>query len=211
MWMLQHIVNKSPVVALNGYTADIFRRNGVRCAHVAELGIDTGLFRPGTKQTGSVYASSAWAGHPVKGMQFVKEAIRGSGVEVNVITGMPREKVAEALREVDIYVFPSVYEETFGLCLCEAMAAGCACIASDVAGARAQIQDGVTGLLVPPRDAKRLRYYIDMLRDNPGLARSLGEAARAHVEADHSLEAMAARWEAVYESVLANTRELATA
>ena len=55
------------------------------------------------------------------------------------MAGLPREKVAEGLKKAHIYVFPSVYEETWGLCLNEAMASGCACIASDVAGARAQI------------------------------------------------------------------------
>jgi len=197
------LVNGSPVVALCEPSAAILRRNGVAVAYVAEPGLDTTLFMPGTKEPGSMYASSAWGMHPVKGLPVLQEAIRGARVDVRVITGLPREQVAEALSTAAIYVFPSCYEETFGLALCEAMAAGCACVASDVAGARAQIVDEVNGLLVPPRDAVALRAAIQRLIDDPALVQRLGEAARAHVEKGHTLEAMARRWEDVYDTVMA--------
>lgn len=202
---LRDVVNGSPTLNLCAGAGEIMRRNGVRADYVAEPGIDTTLFRAGDKDRGSVYASSAWGTHPVKGAQVLAEAIKGTTIEAQLITGMTREQVAEALRRADIYVFPSIYEETFGLALCEAMASGCACIASDVAGARAQIDDGVTGILVPPRDASALRAAIQRLLADDRLRSELGRNAAEHVAADHTLDAMARRFEAVYREVMRGT------
>ena len=196
----QSVVNGSPVATLNEHSAAILRRNGVRCDYVAELGVDGDAFRPGDKGKG-IYTSSAWGGHPGKGWSYLAEAVKGSGMEVNLLTGLPRERVAEELRKADIFVFPSIYEETWGLCLTEAMASGCACIASDVAGARAQMHEGL-GILVPARDAKALRGWLEWLLANPAAREEYGQAAREHVVAEHSLEAMGRRWLAVYEQVI---------
>jgi glycosyltransferase involved in cell wall biosynthesis len=199
---LLDITNKSFIVAGNEHTAAIYRRNGIRCDYVVELGVDTEMFKPGEKKAGSVCTSAAFAAAGWKGMHILKEGIVDSDIDVTLITGVPREKVAEMLRAADIYVFPSIYEETFGLCLCEAMASGCACIATDVAGARAQIDHNVTGMLVPPRNPDALRDAIDYMLTHPSHKESMAFVARKHVEKSHTLNAMAERWEAVYEKVL---------
>lgn len=197
-------VNGSPVVALNEYQAAINRRNGLRADYVVELGIDTARFAPDhAKRTPevSIWASSAWAGFGTKGIDVLGRAVRGTPYNANVMSGLPREKVAEGLKRCHIYVFPSTYEETWGLCLTEAMASGCACIASDVAGPRAQLHDGM-GVLVPPRDAAALREVIETLQGDERQRRDYGERAAAHVATEHSLEAMGRRWEAVYQHVM---------
>lgn len=204
------IVNRSPVVALNANTADIYRRNGLRCDFVVELGVDTETFRPDhSVRNGhlSVYTSSAWAAYPTKGMHTLKAALAGSEYEGRLLSGITRLQVAEELRKADVYVFPSAYEETWGICLTEGMASGAACIATDTAGAKAQLHpsqkdDARIGLLVPKRDARAMREALDYLAAHPGERAAMGARARAHVEADHSLEAMGRRWEAVYETVL---------
>ena len=201
----RRIVNGSPVVALNEYTAAIYRRNGLRCDYVVELGVDTDLFRPNHSQRNgerAVYTSCAWPTQPTKGMHVLRKALTGTGLRSYLATGLSREDLAGVLRRAEVYVFPSCYEETFGLSLTEAMASGCACVASDVAGARAQVEDGATGLLVPPRDADALRAALLALWSDDRQRRWLGEAARAHVEVEHSLLAMGRRWEAVYGSLL---------
>jgi glycosyltransferase involved in cell wall biosynthesis len=198
-------VNKSPIVALNEYTAEIYRRNGMRVDHVLELGIDTDMFAPDYSmrpEAVTVYASSAWPEYPQKGFPILKEAINGLPVNVNLMAHVPREKIAEGLKKAHIYVFPSCYEETWGLCLNEAMASGCACIATDVAGAKAQIQDGITGLIVPKHNATALRWAIRWLMEDTELRESLGRNARAHVEVEHSLDALGKRWESLYAKVL---------
>lgn len=65
-----------------------------------------------------------------------------------------------------VFCAPSTGYESFGLVLAEAMSAGTAVIASDIAGYRDVIEDGVTGLLVPPTNEKELaKAIIHLLRD----------------------------------------------
>lgn len=198
------VVNNSPVLALNEYSADIFKRNGLRCDYVAELGIDTELFKPDYSKRGpgvQIFTSSAWVNFPHKGMKYLHQAVNGSDYTVNVMTGLTREQVAEGLKHADIFVFPSTYEETWGLCLTEAMASGCACIATDIAGARAQIHDG-TGILVPTRDPLAIREAIDKLVSDKELRERIGKNAREHVAKYHTLEAMGKRFESVYKDLI---------
>lgn len=202
------ILNRSFVVAGNAYTAEIYRRNGLRCDAVVELGIDTELFHPepaSRTETPSVWTSAAWPSFPTKGMHVLERAVRGTGLSVKLLSGISRERVAEGLRRAHIYVFPSCYEETFGLCLCEAMASGCAVVASAVAGARAQVHDGM-GMLVPPRDPMALRDAIVSLLSDPMRCREMGEAARMHAVVEHSLLAMGKRWEAAYRRVISGVK-----
>jgi glycosyltransferase involved in cell wall biosynthesis len=169
------------------------------------LGVDTELFSPDLSQRDaevSIYTATAWPQMPVKGMHIVKKAIDGLDLKVNLITGQSRENVAKALKQAHIFLFPSCYEETFGLCLCEAMASGCACIASDVCGARAQIDHNITGLLVPPADPAALRDAIMFLLDNRSIRESIGYVAHVHVRKAHSLEAMGERWEGAYKQAM---------
>jgi glycosyltransferase involved in cell wall biosynthesis len=198
------IANASPVVALNEHTAAIYLRNGLRVDYTVELGVDTDAFAPDPTRTSdgavTVYTSSAWAAFPAKGMRYLQTAIEGTDHGVQLMTGLTRDRIAEGLKSADIYVFPSVYEETWGLCLNEAMATGCCVIASDVAGARAQVHDGL-GVLVPPRDPGALRDALDWLTRDHETRIEMGLLAREHVEKEHSLEAMGRRWEAVYREV----------
>jgi 2-deoxystreptamine N-acetyl-D-glucosaminyltransferase/2-deoxystreptamine glucosyltransferase len=84
-----------------------------------------------------------------------------------VISG-PRE----ALGKLDALVLPSD-AEGFGLVLIEAMASGVAVVASDVAGIRDVVSDGVNGLLVPPRNPLVLAAAIVRLIDDEPLRRRL--------------------------------------
>ncbi len=73
----------------------------------------------------------------------------------------------------------STHYEGMPLALVEGMAAGCACVASDVVGVRGVMQPGKTGLLVPEGDAPGLGASAGGLLADPARAASLGQAARA--------------------------------
>ncbi len=100
------------------------------------------------------------------------------------------------LQSQAIYVLATHYEG-MPLALVEGMAAGCACIASDVIGVRGVIEDGVTGLLVPEGDAAALADAIARLLRAPALAARLGAAARHRAHAEHGLTLMRERYEAL--------------
>ena len=98
-----------------------------------------------------------------------------------------------------IAVLPS-HSEGMSNALLEAMAAGCAIVATDV-GANAKVLGGC-GIVVPPRDDVALAAAILRLMDDNDLTRSLGERARQRVEAQFSREAMRLRFEEFYKSVV---------
>lgn len=95
-------------------------------------------------------------------------------------TGL-RHDIPEVLRTTDIFVLPS-YSEGLSNALQEAMASGCACIASDVGGNRFLIQNGVSGLLYPAGDREALRSHLRRLIEDPAKLHSLAVAARKRIE-----------------------------
>ena len=198
----RRITDKSFIVAGNKYTADIYRNNGCRCDAVVELGVDVDLFHPEVKyDPPTIYTSRSILAGSWKGTHLIDRALQGTDYQCLVISGLPRERVAEELSHGSIFLFTSLYQETFGLSLCEAMSCGCACISFDVAGAKAQLEDGDTGILIPTGDVQALREKVNMLIADPECRIMLGKNAREHVIKDHSLEAMTQRWLQVYNEV----------
>jgi len=197
-------VNRSFVVALNRNTAEIYRRNGLNVSAVIGCGIDTEYFKPDPqkREWGKVIATSAWPEYPTKGFHILRKAAQLAKCEVEVVAHTTREQVRDKLQTASIHIFPSTYEETWGLCLTEAMASGLACIASNVTGPRAQITDGQNGLLFLNRNAADLAGKLRQLIDEPAEQQRLGDNARAWVEQHATLDVMAGKYERLYKAVL---------
>jgi phosphatidylinositol alpha-mannosyltransferase len=83
---------------------------------------------------------------------------------------------ARFYKTADIFCAPSTGQESFGIVLLEAMAAGCAVVASDIHGYKRVVQRNATGLLVEPKDPDALAGALERLIKDPELRRSLGEA-----------------------------------
>ncbi|MBM3230712.1 glycosyltransferase [Candidatus Peregrinibacteria bacterium] len=99
--------------------------------------------------------------------------------EVN-FTGL-RDDIPKILAECDIFVLPS-HSEGLSNALMEAMASGCACIATDVGGNRFLIQNGVSGFLYPAGDRAALAAHVRRLIEDPVKRKAMGEAARKRIE-----------------------------
>jgi phosphatidylinositol alpha-mannosyltransferase len=102
----------------------------------------------------------------------------------------------EVLREADVLCAPSLGGESFGMVLTEAFAAGTPVVASDIAGYREVVQDGVDGILVPRGDATVLAETLRDLAIDPSVEARMGAAAVASAQrfawpriADQVLEA----------------------
>jgi glycosyltransferase involved in cell wall biosynthesis len=130
-------------------------------------------------------------------------AALGLGERV-VFTGF-RSDVPELLSVVSVSVLPSLSEGLSNVVL-EAMAAGVSVVATSVGGTPEMVDDGVTGLLVPPRDAGALADAIASLLADSDLRRAIGEAGRRRVEERFSLEAMLRATEQLYERLLREAR-----
>lgn len=78
----------------------------------------------------------------------------------------------------DIYCSPATGNESFGIVLLEAMAAGTPIVASDIDGYRWVVEPGQEGLLVPPRSPRHLANAIIGLANDPDRRKRMGEAGR---------------------------------
>lgn len=107
------------------------------------------------------------------------------------------QELHRTLMQHQIFVLSTHYEG-MPLALVEAMAAGCACIATDVVGVRGVIDNEINGLLVPENDAQALATALSRLIQNPGFAKQLGIAARHKACEAYSL----AKMHNSYESLL---------
>ena len=107
----------------------------------------------------------------------------------------------QRLAATQVFVL-STHWEGMPLALVEAMAAGCACIASDVVGARELIEDGSTGLLVAHADAAALAGALGRLLQDAQLAERLGRAARAQALLTGGHEHMWRRYRALLDGTV---------
>jgi glycosyltransferase involved in cell wall biosynthesis len=92
----------------------------------------------------------------------------------------------EAFINSDIAVFPSLWQEPFGLSGIEAMGCGIPVVGFDVGGVSEWLKNGYNGILVPERDTTAMAAAIDKLLFDHKLRRALGDNARQGVEKDYS-------------------------
>ena len=117
-----------------------------------------------------------------------------------------REDIAEIWANSHIAVLPSYYGEGVPKALLEAAAYSRPMVATNISGCREIVQDGVTGLLVPPRDAERLADALERLARDPQLRRHMGAAARELVERELSEKAVVEETMALYRSLAPGAR-----
>ncbi|MDE2357718.1 MAG: glycosyltransferase family 4 protein [Alphaproteobacteria bacterium] len=115
----------------------------------------------------------------------------------------PLEDMPAAYLAADLVVAPSTAPESFGRGVAEAGAMGAAVIASDLGAVTETVRPGVTGWLVPPGDAEAWTQALITALNLPRETRArLGQAARTHIAANHSLERMVAASFTLYRQVL---------
>jgi glycosyltransferase involved in cell wall biosynthesis len=123
------------------------------------------------------------------------------GVAHRVIFTGRREDVPAVTAALDVAVLPS-YREAQGLSVLEAMALSRPVVASNVGGIPEMIEDGVTGLLVPPRDPVALAAAISRLLADHSLADMIGRAGHDLVHRRFCLEQMIGAIEDLYDDAM---------
>ena len=113
---------------------------------------------------------------------------------------LPKPSVIQLLTHALVFVCPSVYEP-LGIVNLEAMACSTAVVASRVGGIPEVVEDGVTGLLVPPDDPDSLAEAMNALLRAAGRAEAMGRAGRQRAVAEFSWDAVAAQTAALYAEV----------
>jgi len=101
----------------------------------------------------------------------------------------------------DVFVSPAVGQESFGLVLVEAMAAGVPVVASDIPGYREVVRANIDGLLVRPGDSGALAEAVRRVLSDPEFASRLSEAGRARADR-YRWDVVAGEIEAAYEDAI---------
>ena len=127
-------------------------------------------------------------------------AAAGLSERIRFLGERPAAEIPLWFRRISIVVAPQ-RSEGFGLVPLEAMASGCAVVATRVGAAYHVIVDEHTGYLVSPKDLDGLVYRLEILMRDPQLTLKMGRAGRAHVADHFSIEREAAELERVYESI----------
>ncbi len=113
---------------------------------------------------------------------------------------LPIDEVPRWYQCLTIYAFTS-RNEGFGLTLLEAMAAGTALVAARAGAAEKLLDDGESGILVPPGDVEALVKALEPLMRDPERAAEMGRRAHARAMADFSIDVEAEKIAAVYQQV----------
>jgi glycosyltransferase involved in cell wall biosynthesis len=104
-----------------------------------------------------------------------------------------RTDVENVLASLDVLVLPSYAHEGIPQIVLQAQAMARPVVATRIGGIPEVVEDGVTGLLIEPRDAPTLAARIAQLLDDAALRTQLGAAAHAYAEAAHGIDRMGAR------------------
>ena len=117
-----------------------------------------------------------------------------------IFTGF-RDDVPNLLAAMDVFVLPSLWEGV-PMAILEAMAMAKPVVATRVGGIPEIVIDGVTGLLVSPRDPEALAEAIIALLQDRERAKAMGQAGRERVERYFRVERMVHQTEALYEELV---------
>jgi glycosyltransferase involved in cell wall biosynthesis len=202
-----------------------FRRRGLRDAVAAELGLDPtrpivgwlGRMEPQKAPMDFVDAVALLAQrYPrlqvmMAGDGRLREQVAASIAArglANVITLLPWQgDAARTLEAVDIYALSSRWEG-LPITLLEALASGCAAVATGVDGCLDAIEDGVSGVLVPAADPLAMAAAIGRLLDDPAQRELMGTAARTRAEALFATDCMVGAWDALLTRLAASAGRL---
>jgi glycosyltransferase involved in cell wall biosynthesis len=148
-------------------------------------------------------------GEWVQGKDYLEEIrrlVRSLGVEKAVVFTGFREDIPRILSELDLLVLPSLFGEGSSLTVLEAMGLGRPVVTTATEGNVELIEDGVTGILVPPGDHTALaKAVVSILRDRERAA-EIGASARRRVQERFTADRMSAHYSALFEEVAGGDR-----
>lgn len=121
--------------------------------------------------------------------------------QVKFLGVVPRAELVDLYQQASVVAAPSQWDNSPNV-IYEAMACGAPVVATRVGGIPELVEDGVTGLLVPPRDARALEEAMLELLRTPGRREEMGRRGREKAASTYSVERVLAQTLAYYQSIL---------
>jgi glycosyltransferase involved in cell wall biosynthesis len=120
----------------------------------------------------------------------LRRRVRELGLEeaVSFRGRVPRAEIVALYHDHDVLVFPSVWNEPFGITILEAMACGLSVVATGTGGSGEIVRDGENALVFAPGDAAECARQIGRLMHDDALFERVRRGARESVERDFTLE-----------------------
>ena len=122
------------------------------------------------------------AGQEYDHLRRLRRMVRERGLEEVIYFAGWRSDIPAVMAALDLVVYPPIVPEGFGRPSAEASAASRPIVTSDIGPAREIVEDGVTGLLVPPSDPRGLAEAIVCLLADKQRATAMGRAGRKRVQ-----------------------------
>jgi len=144
-------------------------------------------------------------GNPYRQYNYKEQLInlaKNLGIERYVYLLGTRYDIPNILDSLACLVLPSRVREGFGIVLIEAMARRIPTIGTDVGGIPEVVENGKTGVIVPPADTSSLAEAILKLISDPAKVITMGILGRERVERIFTVEIMAKNYEKFYEKIL---------
>jgi glycosyltransferase involved in cell wall biosynthesis len=155
----------------------------------------------GREDVVALIAGDPWRGEE-RHLRELHEIAARLGITSRVFHAGFRADVENVYGAADVVAVPSKQPDPFPNAALEAAAAGCCVVASAHGGLPEMLQDGTTGVLVPPDDPLALADVIAGLADDPARRAALGAAARADVRERFSTALMLERVQAMYDRLV---------
>ncbi len=130
-----------------------------------------------------------------RGTEYIHLCSTGRTIGLGISKSVPA-----LLKQSDLFILPS-HGEGSSNALLEAMAAGVPIIATDVGGNSDAITHGETGILVPPKDPRRLAAAILWMTERPNRRREMARMAQLDAILRFSMERCIDDYEALYGSI----------
>ncbi len=207
----------------NGVSLDRFQKNIASDSIRESLGIRKGVPVVGTvgaltKEKGDIYFLNAaqkvneifpkivflFVGDGRERPSLEKTA-SNLGISDSVIFAGTRKDVPKILSTLDVFVLPSL-REGLPMALLEAQAARIPAVATRVGAVSHVLQDGVTGILVPPKNSEAIADSILQILSNVNIATEMAQKGFERVRDNFSSEKMGGKYLSVYKELTEDTR-----
>jgi glycosyltransferase involved in cell wall biosynthesis len=130
----------------------------------------------------------------------LQKEVSDLGLQKNILFLGFRQDIPQLLQLMDVFVLPSI-EETFSIATLEAMALALPVVVTKCGGPQEFVEDGQSGLLVPPKDPTSLAATVLTLLKDKEFSNRISQAGRKRALEDFSLSETNLRYQELYENV----------